>query len=139
MFGAGEPVKSGLARVVLGPWLFTILIVTASFTASLSSMMTISRSQPSYLDIETLKLRNATVGCNKGSVMKRALSEVMSFRPENVKEIPSVDLFPNALETGEIQAAFMSAPHAKVFLAKHCKDYTKLTIFKLVGMGFVSF
>lgn len=102
-------------------------------------MMTISRSQPSFLDIETLKQQNATVGCNKGSVMKRAVLDVMSFHPQNVKEIPSIDLFPNAFESGDIQAAFMSAPHAKVFLAKHCKDYTKVTIFKLLGMAFVSF
>ncbi|CAK9312570.1 unnamed protein product [Citrullus colocynthis] len=131
-----EPVKNGLARMVLGPWLFAILIITASFTASLSSMMTISRSQPWFLDIETLKLKNATVGCNKNSVMVRFLSQVLLVPPEKIKQIPSVDLFPDALEKGEIQAAFFSGPHAKVFLAKHCKYYTQATIFKLVGMGF---
>ncbi|KAG4944594.1 hypothetical protein JHK84_048623 [Glycine max] len=39
-----EPVKSNLARAVLAPWLFAILIVTSSFTASLSSMMTLMNS-----------------------------------------------------------------------------------------------
>ncbi|XP_038885764.1 glutamate receptor 2.5-like [Benincasa hispida] len=131
-----EPVKNGLARMVLGPWLFAILIITASFTASLSSMMTLSRSQPWFLDIETLRLKNATVGCNKNSVMVRFLSQVLLLPPEKIKQIPSVDLFPHALEKGEIQAAFFSGPHAKVFLAKHCKYYTQATIFKLVGMGF---
>ena len=133
----GEPVKNGLARMVLGPWLFAILIITASFTASLSSMMTISRSQPWFLDIETLKLKNATVGCNKNSVMVRFLTQVLLIPQEKIKQIPSVDMFPDALEKGEIQAAFFSGAHAKVFLAKHCKQYTKATIFKLVGMGFV--
>ncbi|XP_022144363.1 glutamate receptor 2.9-like [Momordica charantia] len=127
-----EPVKNGLARLVLGPWLFAILIVTASSTASLSSMMTISRSQPSFLDIETLKLKNATVGC----IMVRFLSQVLLIPAENIRQIAPVDLFPNALEKGAIQAACFSGPHAKVFLAKHCKHYTKATIFKLVGMGF---
>ncbi|XP_022144166.1 glutamate receptor 2.6-like isoform X2 [Momordica charantia] len=131
-----EPIKSGLARFVLGPWLFTILIVTASFTASLSSMMTISRYQPSFLDIETLKLKNATVGCNNGSVMVRFLSQVLSFPVGNIKQISGVDRFPEALEKEEIQAAFFSGPHAEVFLTKHCKYYTRATIFKLVGMGF---
>lgn len=129
--------KNGLARMVLGPWLFAILIITASFTASLSSMMTISRSQPWFLDIETLKLKNATVGCNKNSVMVRFLTQVLLIPQEKIKQIPSVDMFPDALEKGEIQAAFFSGAHAKVFLAKHCKLYTKATIFKLVGMGFV--
>uniref|UniRef100_A0A0A0LP35 Ionotropic glutamate receptor C-terminal domain-containing protein n=1 Tax=Cucumis sativus TaxID=3659 RepID=A0A0A0LP35_CUCSA len=131
----GEPIKKGLARLVLGPWLFGILIITASFTASLSSMMTITMSKPWVYDIETLKLKNATVGCITDSILIRFLSQA-SIPPQNVKQIPSLDLFPNALENGDIQAALLTAPHARVFLAKYCKGLTKLTLFKLLGMGF---
>ncbi|XP_022961655.1 glutamate receptor 2.7-like isoform X4 [Cucurbita moschata] len=134
-YAHGEPIKSGLARLVLGPWLFAILIITSSFTASLSSMMTITMSKPPVYDIESLKLKNATVGCTQNSIVMRFLSQA-SIPPENVKQLPSVDLFPIALETGEIQAALLTAPHARIFLAKYCKGLTKLTLFNLVGMGF---
>lgn len=65
-----QPLTSNLSRLVLTPWLFVILIVVASFTASLSSAMTVSRLEPSVLDIETLQRTNAPVGCNGNSFIK---------------------------------------------------------------------
>ncbi|KAK9928477.1 hypothetical protein M0R45_025610 [Rubus argutus] len=45
-----ERVQSNWARLVLAPWLVVILVVTATFTASLTSMMTISRRIASVSD-----------------------------------------------------------------------------------------
>jgi hypothetical protein len=58
----GEPITSNWSRFVLAPWFFVILIVSASFTASLTSRMTVSQFEPSVLDIETLQTTNAMVG-----------------------------------------------------------------------------
>ncbi|PON94195.1 Ionotropic glutamate receptor, metazoa [Trema orientale] len=44
--------------------LFFAQIVTASFTANLMSMLTVSKFKPSVPDIETLHMTNAPVGCN---------------------------------------------------------------------------
>ncbi|KAJ8772836.1 hypothetical protein K2173_028013 [Erythroxylum novogranatense] len=132
-----EPLKSGIARFVLGPWLFVILIVISTFTASLTSKMTISRLQPSVLDVETLKSSNAGVGCNGNSFIVRYLIDVLHFKPENIKSIKSINDYPEAFETGEIKAAFFVEPHANVFLAKHCEGYTKTGhSFQLGGFGF---
>ncbi|KAJ6320971.1 hypothetical protein OIU78_016213 [Salix suchowensis] len=101
--GLVMPLTSNLSRLVLTPWLFVILIVVASFTASLSSAMTVSRLEPSVVDIETLQRTNAPVGCNGNSFIHSLWS-----------------------------------PHAKVFLGKYCKGYTKAgPTFKLGGFGFV--
>lgn len=124
---------------MLAPWLFVILIVTASFTASLTSMMTVSRLKPSVLGIETLRGTNAAVGCNGNSFIVRYLVQVLNFNPEKIKKINSIDEYPEAFKNGDIAAAFFVEPHAKVFLAKYCKGYIMTgPSFKLGGFGFVS-
>ncbi|PQQ15592.1 glutamate receptor 2.9-like [Prunus yedoensis var. nudiflora] len=137
-FAQRERVQSNWARLVLAPWLVVILVVTATFTASLTSMMTVSRVQPSVLDVETLKRTNATVGCNGNSFIVRYLINVLEFRPENIKSIASISDYPNAFERKDIAAAFFVAPHAKVFLAKYCKGYIKSgPVYKPSGFAFV--
>lgn len=126
--------------MVLAPWLVVILAVTATFTASLTSMMTLSQVHPSMLDIGTLHKMNATVGCNGNSFIVRYLTDVLDFRPENIKSIASIGDYPNAFEKQHIAAAFFVVPHAKVFLTKYCKGYmTTGPVYKPSGFGFVCF
>ncbi|KAH0988489.1 hypothetical protein GBA52_015666 [Prunus armeniaca] len=137
-FAQRERVQSNWARLVLAPWLVVILVVTATFTASLTSMMTVSRVQPSALDVETLKRTNATVGCDGNSFIVRYLINVLEFKPENIKSIASISDYPNAFERKDIAAAFFVAPHAKVFLAKYCKGYINSgPVYKPSGFAFV--
>lgn len=136
---AGEPLRSNWSRFVLAPWLLAILIISASFTASLTSMLTISRLLPSVSDVETLLRTNATVGCNGNSFIVRYLTNVVGFLPDNIRKIDSVIDYPDAFRNGDIHAAFFVAPHAKVFLAKYCQGYTITgPTFKLGGFGFVN-
>ncbi|XVE70081.1 hypothetical protein DITRI_Ditri10aG0043200 [Diplodiscus trichospermus] len=137
-FAQGEPLRSNLSRLVLATWLFAILIISASFTASLASMLTISRLQPSVSDIATLLRTNAPVGCNGKSFIVRYLINVVGFKQKNIRKINSIDDYPDVFEKGVIQAAFFVVPHAQVFLAKYCKGYTMTgPTFKLGGFGFV--
>ena len=135
----GEPLESNVARFVMAPWLLVILVIMATFTASLSSMLTVAQIKPSILDIETLQRTNATVGCDGKSFIFRYLVNPIGFKPQNIKNISSVDDYPAAFEKRHIKAAFFVAPHAKVFLAKNCKGYVKAgPIQKFGGFGFVS-
>ncbi|KAJ7966618.1 Glutamate receptor [Quillaja saponaria] len=137
-FTQSEPIKSNLARFVLAPWLFVILIVTASYTASLTSMMTVSQLRPSVLDIETLQRTNATIGCNRKSFIVKYLTDVLKFSPETIRRFDSINDYPTAFENKEIVAAFFIAPHAKIFLTTHCKGYIKSgPTYKMGGLGFV--
>ncbi|KAI4348282.1 hypothetical protein L6164_009019 [Bauhinia variegata] len=132
-----EQIRSPLARIVLTPWLFVILIVTTSFTASLTSMLTISQIEPSILDVETLLRTNAFVGCNGNSFIVRYLIEALHFKPENIRRIASIRDYPAAFKNNDIKAAFFVCPHAKVFLSMYCKGYMKAgNTFKLGGFGY---
>ena len=103
-------------------------------------MLTVSRIKPSVTDIETLQRTNAMVGCDGNSFIVRYLVKTLKFKGENVKNISSVDDYPTAFANGEIKAAFFTAPHAEVFLAKYCKGFIKAgPNYKLGGLGFVSF
>nr|KJB58505.1 hypothetical protein B456_009G212500 [Gossypium raimondii] len=134
-----EPLRSNLSRIVLAPWLFAILIISAGFTASLTSMLTISHLQPSVSDIDTLLRTNASVGCNRNSFIVGYLINVLGFKPKNIRKIDSINDYPDAFRNGDIQAAFFVVPHAKVFLAKYCKGFTMTgPTFKLGGFGFFS-
>ncbi|XP_027368159.1 glutamate receptor 2.7-like [Abrus precatorius] len=136
-FAHREPVKSNLARAVLAPWLFAILIVTQTFTASLSSMLTVSQLEPSVPDIQTLLRTNAIIGCNKNTFLVHYLVDQLKFQAENVRVFDSIYDFPRAFENKEIVAAFTIAPHAEVFLATYCKGYIKAgPTLKLGGLGF---
>ncbi|XP_058765330.1 glutamate receptor 2.9-like isoform X2 [Vicia villosa] len=133
-----EPIRRPLAQVVLTPWLFAIFIVTNSFTASLTSI-TISQVKPSVLDIQTLKERNSPIGCDGNSFIIKYLTEVLNFKPGNIRKINSMSDYPAAFDNKEIEAAFFVAPHAKVFLAKYsCKGFIKAgNTYRLGGFGFV--
>ena len=125
---------------MLAPWLFVILIATSTFTASLTSMMTVSQLEPSVLDIQTLQERNSPVGCNGNSFIVKYLIDILKFKPENIKKINSIGDYPAAFQNKDIEAAFFVTPHAKIFLAKYsCKGLIKAgSTFKLGGFGFVS-
>ncbi|GMN24588.1 hypothetical protein TIFTF001_047652 [Ficus carica] len=117
--------------------LFFAHIVSACFTASLTTMLTVSRFKPSVTDIETLQRTNAMVGCDGNSFIVGYLVKTLKFKGENVKNISSVDDYPTAFANGEIKAAFFTAPHAEVFLAKYCKGFIKAgPNYKLGGLGF---
>ncbi|OMO74759.1 Ionotropic glutamate receptor [Corchorus olitorius] len=137
-FAQREPLRSNWSRCVLAPWLLAILIISACFTASLTSMLTISRLQPSVSDIETLQRTNARVGCNGNSFIVRYLTNVLGFKPQNIKNCSSINDYPDYFKNGDIEAAFFVVPHAKVFLEKYCKGYTVTgPTYKPSGFGFV--
>ncbi|XAR61891.1 hypothetical protein NMG60_11016436 [Bertholletia excelsa] len=132
-----ESIKSNWSRIILALWLFVMLTVAACFTAVLSSMITVSRLQQPTLDIEHLKSTNATVGCNGKSFISRYLKNDLQFKLQNIRKLDSICDYKRAFESGEIVAAFLVEPHAKVFLAKYCVGYTIAgSRFKLGGFGF---
>ncbi|CAA0811892.1 Unknown protein [Striga hermonthica] len=137
-FSQQEDIKNIGSRLVMAAWKCVIFVVAASFTAVLSTMMTVPRLQPSIREIDYLLETNSGVGVNANSFIDRYLINVLNFKPENVKPINSISDYPIAFKSGQIKAAFFVAPHAKVFLAKYCKGYIRSgPSHTLGGFGFV--
>ncbi|XWS41911.1 hypothetical protein CRYUN_Cryun17cG0122800 [Craigia yunnanensis] len=127
-----------LSFYVLVPWLILTLIVTTTFTASLSFIVTSSQAESSDINIDSLKKTNAAIASDGNSFTVSYLVKSLGFKRKNIRNIASVDDCAKALSSGNIKAAFLLMPDAKVFLAKYCRAFTKSgTAYNLGNFGFV--
>ncbi|EEF39826.1 glutamate receptor 2 plant, putative [Ricinus communis] len=136
-FAHREKVYSNLTRLVVVVWLFVVLILNSSYTANLTSMLTIQRLQPNVTDIEWLKRNNLPVGCDGDSFVRKYLENVLQFRPENIKNVSSEYSYPGEFQKKTIYAAFLELPYQKVFMNHYCKNYIANTpTHRFGGLGF---
>lgn len=119
-------------------WLFVALVITQSYTANLASMLTVETLEPTVDDIESLKISKAVVGCSRGAFVANYLEKALGFHTDNIRRITAPEEYAQALRNGEIAAAFLEAPLAKLFLARYCKGFARAgPTFKVGGFGFV--
>ncbi|KAI3803506.1 hypothetical protein L1987_31658 [Smallanthus sonchifolius] len=116
-----------LKPFTLNMWALTIFVNIycgfVCYTASLTSMLTVTRLIPKVTDCETLKNSNAVVGYDRGSQVASYLVNVLRFKHENIKSFTSPEDYAQALENKEIAAIFLAAPYAKLFVTKYCKRF----------------
>ncbi|KAH7568901.1 hypothetical protein JRO89_XS06G0070000 [Xanthoceras sorbifolium] len=134
----GERIDSNLTRVVVVVWLFVVLILNSSYTASLSSMLTVQRLKPNVTDIEWLKRNNLKVGCDGDSFVRNYLENVLNFKTENILNVSSEYKYQGEFKNNSITAAFLELPYEKVFITHYCKGYIATTpTYRFGGLGFV--
>lgn len=138
-FAHREKICSNLTRVVMGSWLFLVLILNSSYTASLSSMLTVQQLQPNITDIQWLKNNNVKIGCDGDSFVRTYLQNVEKFNPENIINISSDYDYVGAFKNHSIEAAFLELPYEKAYLSKYCTGYYgSVPKTRFGGLGFVS-
>ena len=116
-------------------WLFVALVITQTYTANLTSMLTVQQLEP---DVGPLQSNNAMFGYCKGSYLQSYLTGVLGYHTNKIKEFDSEEGYFQALKNREIAAIFLEVPLAKLFVAKHCKGFTILEpAYKVGGFGFV--
>lgn len=71
VFVTGERVVSNLARFVMIVWCFVVLVLTQSYTASLSSLLTVQQLQTT--DLYLLLKNRESIGYRKGSLVQGML------------------------------------------------------------------
>ncbi|KAJ0030053.1 hypothetical protein Pint_12579 [Pistacia integerrima] len=140
VFSHRERVISNLARFVVIVWCFVVLILTQSYTASLTSLLTVQRLQPTVSDVTELIKRGENVGFKQGSFVLGILKE-LGFKEKNLRVYGSVEecdaLFKNGTANGGIAAAFDEVPYINLFLGKYCSKYTMVEpTFNTDGFGF---
>ena len=133
---------NNLSRVVLIIWCFVVLILTQSYTASLTSLLTVQRLQPKFTDVNELIKKGEYVGYHEGSFVLGILLE-LGFDKSKLVMYNSAEkcdeLFSKGSGNGGIAAAFDEAPYMKLFLSKYCSKYTMIDpTFKMAGFAFVS-
>ncbi|KAK6137137.1 hypothetical protein DH2020_029121 [Rehmannia glutinosa] len=141
VFAHKERVISNLARFVLIIWFLVVLILTQSYTASLTSMLTVQQLHPTITDVNELIKNNEYVGYQNGSFVFGLLKN-MGFQESRLLAFNSPDelyeLFSKGSRNGGIAAVIDEIPYMKLFLAKYCSKYTMVgPTYKTDGFGFV--
>ncbi|KAJ9167613.1 hypothetical protein P3X46_019230 [Hevea brasiliensis] len=140
VFAHRETVVSNLARTVVIIWCFVVLILTQSYTASLTSLLTVQQLLPTVTDVNQLIKNGLYVGYLEGSFVLGLLKS-LGFDESKLKVYSSTDecdeLFSKGSRNGGIAAAFDEVPYMKLFLAQYCSKYTMIEpTFKTAGFGF---
>ncbi|KAL6216359.1 hypothetical protein ACLB2K_009582 [Fragaria x ananassa] len=141
VFAHRERVVSNLARFVVIIWCFVVLILTQSYTASLTSLLTVQQLQPTVTDVNWLLKNRENVGYQSHSFVYGILKQ-LGFQDEKLRTFDTVEqlneLFHNGTANNGIAAAFDETPYMKLFLATYCSKYTMVEpTFKADGFAFI--
>lgn len=135
--------KNNWSRFVLTIWVIVAFIVAQSYTASLASMLTMQRLQPSFVDVNQLRMNDCYVGYLENSYVRELLIGQLNFKKTRLRHYASPDEYHHALSKGSknggVDAVFDEIPYLKLFLAKYCSRYTTVgPTYKSDGWSFVS-
>ncbi|KAL0425948.1 UNVERIFIED_CONTAM: Glutamate receptor 2.8 [Sesamum radiatum] len=96
-FFPGEGIQGSLLCLVLVTWAFVASLLNSTYTASLSSRLTVQRLQPTITDVKQLIKNGNYVGCQ----------EALTLGSEN----------------GGISAYYDVLPHIRMILSQYCGKY----------------
>ncbi|KAH6793341.1 hypothetical protein C2S52_003818, partial [Perilla frutescens var. hirtella] len=138
VFAHKEKVMSNLSRFVVIVWLFAVLVLTSSYTASLTSMLTVQ--QLDATDIHDLTKKGEYVGYKQGHFIRGFLDSTKSDNSK-FRNYSSFEEYDEALtkgsEKGGVGAVVDNTPSIKIFLSKYCHKYTMIgSAYRKSGFGF---
>lgn len=134
---------SNLGRFVVTVWVFVVLILVQSYTASLTSLLTVEQLRPAIADVQQLIKYRMNVGYLKGSFVYGILKD-LGFQDSQLMTYQSSEecheLFTKGSANGGIAAAFDEVPYVSHFLGTYsCSKYVMIEPrFKTGGFGYVS-
>lgn len=132
-FAHRENTMSTLGRLVLLVWLFVVLIINSSYTASLTSILTVEHLSSPIKGIQSLAATNEPIGYQEGSFAERYLSEELNISRSRLVSLGSPEAYALALKRGPgnggVAAVVDERPYVELFLSSQCS-------FKIVGQEF---
>lgn len=140
VFAHKEKVMSNLSRFVVIIWVFVVLVLTSSYTASLTSMLTVQQLQPSITNLFDLIKNGEYIGYQTGSFITELLKS-KKFEASQFRNYNTFEEYDEALRKGSrnggVDGIVDELPYIRLFLAKYCRKYTMVgPTFKTAGFGF---
>lgn len=133
---------STLGRLVLILWLFVVLIINSSYTASLTSILTVQQLYSPIKGIESLRTGDDVIGYQVGSYAEHYLTDGIGIAKSRLKALGSPEEYADALlkgtKKGGVAAIVDERPYVELFLASQCKFRVIGQEFTKSGWGFVS-
>ncbi|XP_044396519.1 glutamate receptor 2.7 [Triticum aestivum] len=136
VFAHREKIKNNLSRIVVVVWLFVVLIVQQSYTASLSSILTVEQLQPTVTNLDEVIRKGSHVGYLNDSFLPGLLKS-LKIDESKMIALNSVEEYNDALSTGKVAVIVDEIPYLKLFLSKYCHNYTMTgPIYRFDGFGY---
>lgn len=136
-----EDTVSTLGRMVMIVWLFLLLVVSQSYTASLTSILTIEQLSSPITGIDSLIASNEPIGYQQGSYVKSYLTENMNIHPSRLLPLANPEEYAESLQRGPrnggVAAVVDELPYIQMFLSKHTDFVMVGQMFTKSGWGFV--
>lgn len=135
-----ETTLSLLGRIVLFIWLFVVLIVKSSYTASLSSLQTVQQLYSPVKGIESLMESKDPIGYQNGSFSESYLHEELHFPKSRLVPLENESDYENALRKGPkhggVAAIVDDMARIQLFLSRRCEYTIRGQKFTKNGRGF---
>lgn len=132
-FAHRENTVSTLGRIVVIIWLFVVLIINSSYTASLTSILTVQQLYSPIKGLDTLKSSNDRIGYQVGSFAEHYLTEEIGIPKSRLVALGSPEAYAEALQNGPkkggVAAVVDERAYVELFLSSQCK-------FRIVGQEF---
>ncbi|KAF8410699.1 hypothetical protein HHK36_003233 [Tetracentron sinense] len=128
-----EDTVSTLGRMVMMVWLFLLMVITSSYTASLTSILTVQQLSSPITGIDSLIASNLPIGYQVGSFAQNYLTESLNIPQSRLIPLGTPEEYERALrqgpDNGGVAAIVDELPYVELFLSK-------LTDFGIVGPAF---
>ncbi|XP_006657254.1 glutamate receptor 3.5 [Oryza brachyantha] len=132
-FAHRQNTVSALGRFVLIIWLFVVLIINSSYTASLTSILTVQQLATGITGIDSLISSALPIGYQAGKFTKNYLIEELNVPESRLVPLSTIDEYADALNRGPkyggVAAIVDEIPYIEIFLSYHCN-------FRIVGQEF---
>lgn len=124
-------------------WLFIVLVINSSYTASLTSILTVQQLSSKIQGIDSLISSWEPIGIQDGSFVYRYLVDDLNIAESRLRVLKSEDEYIRALQRGPtgggVAAIIDELPYVELFLSNtQCMFTTVGQEFTKSGWGFVS-
>ncbi|CAL5051511.1 unnamed protein product [Urochloa decumbens] len=140
-FSHDQIIKKLRSKVLVVIWCFVVLVLVQTYTASLSSLLTARRLQPSVTDPWQLLRNGDCVGYQNGSFVQARLKQI-GFGEHKIKVFSTLEQYANALRAGSkhggVSAIFDEVPYLNSFLTQYGQEFKIVgPVDRTNGFGFV--
>lgn len=128
--------------MVMVVWLFLLMVITASYTASLTSILTVQQLSSPITGIDSLIASNWPIGYQVGSFAYSYLADNLYIARSRLIKLGSPEEYEEALRKGPkgggVGAIIDELPYVDLFLSKQTEFGIIGQPFTKSGWGFVS-
>ncbi|KQK17166.1 glutamate receptor 3.4 isoform X1 [Brachypodium distachyon] len=132
-FAHRQNTVSALGRFVLIIWLFVVLIINSSYTASLTSILTVQQLATGITGLDNLVASALPIGYQAGKFTRNYLIDELNVAASRLVPLSTVQEYADALnrgpDDGGVAAIVDEMPCVEIFLSHHCN-------FRIVGQEF---